>query len=64
MYMPPIACCAAKAKLPSFRSTASRLGRASRSLDTVRRKTRENSSLALIGVIIVVLTILILLVKL
>ncbi|KAK9895421.1 hypothetical protein P389DRAFT_93041 [Cystobasidium minutum MCA 4210] len=43
--------------------TASRLGRASRSLDTVRRKTRENSTLALIGIIIVVLTILILLLK-
>lgn len=45
-------------------STASRLGRASRSLDTVRKKTRENSSLALIGAIIVVLTILVLLIKL
>lgn len=45
-------------------STASRLGRASRSLDTVRKKTRENSSLALIGAIIVVLTILVLVVKL
>lgn len=44
--------------------TASRLGRASRSLDTVRKKTRENSSLAIIGAIIVVLTVLVLIIKL